>query len=64
MKPTPIHLIVSRLKRLPLGHQIAHLRALVAIESPRSIRCSELQSLLRGKIALQLRKENLQDKRA
>lgn len=65
MKPTPIHLIVSRLKRLPLHHQIAHLRALVELERPRSIRCGELQSLLSGKLMLkQLRKENRQDKRA
>lgn len=50
MKPTPIHLVVSRLKRLPLEHQIAHLRALVATERPFSVRRNELLSLLRGKL--------------
>lgn len=64
MKPTPIHLIVSRLKRLPLHHQIAHLRALVELERPHSIRCGELQSLLQAKVERQLCRENKQDKRA
>lgn len=58
MKQTPLHIIVSRLKRLPLHHQIAHLRALVALERPFSVRRSELESLLRGKMTKQLRKEN------
>lgn len=57
MKPTPIHIIVSRLKRLALPHQIAHLRALVAIEKPYSVRRNELQSLLTGKLTKQLRRE-------
>lgn len=53
----PIHIIVSRMKRLPLHHQIAHLRALIAFEKPFSIRRNELQSLLTGKLTRQLRKE-------
>lgn len=57
MKPTPIHLVVNRLKRLPLHHQIAHLRSLVATERPYSVRRNELESLLRGKVEKQLRKE-------
>jgi hypothetical protein len=58
VKPTPIFLIIARLKRLPLHHQIAHLRALIAFEKPFSIRRSELESLLCGKLTKQLRKEN------
>lgn len=57
MKQTPLHLIVSRIKRLSLPHQIAHLRALIAQEKPYSIRRNELESLLRGKMTKQLRKE-------
>lgn len=58
MKQTPLHIIVARLKRLPLHHQIAHLRALVALERPFSVRRNELESLLRGKLTKQIRKEN------
>lgn len=58
MKQTPLHIIVARLKRLPLHHQIAHLRALVALEKKYSVRRNELQSLLDGKVLKQLRKEN------
>lgn len=58
MKPTPIHVIVARLKRLPLHHQIAHIRALVALEKPFSVRRNELESLLRGKLTKQLKREN------
>lgn len=62
MKPTPIHLIVSRLKVLPLHHQIAHLQALVRTEKPYSVRRNELESLLAGKIQKQLRREIRQDR--
>ena len=55
---TPIHEIVSRMKRLPLHHRIAHLRTLVANEKPHSVRRNELQSLLEGAMLKQLRKEN------
>ncbi len=58
MKPTPIHLVVSRLKPLSLVQQIHHLRALVALERPYSVRRNELESLLRGKMERQLRKES------
>ena len=58
MKPTPLHVVLSRIKRLPLHHQIAHLRALVAIEKPFSVRRNELESVLRGKVSRQLRKES------
>ena len=62
MKPTPIHLIASRIKRLSLPHQISHLRALVSLEKPFSVRRNELQSLLEGKIIRQLKIENRKDK--
>ena len=57
MKPTPIHIVVARLRRIPLHHQISHLRALVALEKPFSVRRNELESLLTGKLTKQLRKE-------
>lgn len=58
MKPTPIHQIVARLKPLSLDQQIHHLRALVSFERPFSVRRNELESLLRGKVEKQLRKES------
>ena len=58
MKPTPLHIILARIKRLSLPHQIAHLRALLASEKPFSVRRNELESLLRGKLTKQLRREN------
>lgn len=58
MKETPIHLVCARIKRLSLPQQIHHLRALVALEKPYSVRRNELQSLLTGKLTRQLRKEN------
>lgn len=58
MKPTPIHLVIARIKPLSLPQQIHHLRALVALERPYSVRRNELESLLRGKMEKQLRKES------
>lgn len=55
---TPICIVARRIKRLPLAHQISHIRALVAKESPRSIRRVELEALLRDLVTRQLRKEN------
>ena len=55
---TPIHLIARRMQRLPLHHQIAHLRALVASEKPRSVRRVELEALLKERLTKQLRKES------
>jgi hypothetical protein len=55
---TPIHVVCSRMKRLPLHHQIAHLRALVDKEKPRSVRRVELEALLKERVTKQLRKEN------
>lgn len=58
MKPTPIHLVCAHIKRLSLPQQIHHLRALISVEKPYSVRRNELQSLLAGKLLRQLRKEN------
>jgi hypothetical protein len=44
---TPLHTIVTRLKRLPLQHQAAHLKALIDAEKPRSIRRGELEAMLK-----------------
>jgi len=59
---TPIHIIIARIKRLALPHQIAHLRALVAAEKPHSVRRNELQSLLEGKLLKQLKAENRRER--
>ena len=58
MKPTPIHVIVARIRRLALPLQIQHLRALVSLEPPYSVRRNELQSLLEGKMTKQLKRES------
>lgn len=58
MKPMPIHLVIARMKPLSLAQQIHHLRALVLLEKPYSVRRNELESLLRGKMERQLRKES------
>ncbi len=58
MKPTPLHVIVARLKRMLLHQQIAVLRSAVSHEKPYSVRRNELQSLLNGKMLKQLHKEN------
>lgn len=57
MKPQPIHLIVSRLKRMHLHDRIFELRKLVAIEKPFSVRRGELQSLLDGAVQRQIKVE-------
>lgn len=57
MKRQPIHQVIARLKPLSLTQQIHHLRALVQAEPLFSIRRNELESLLRGKMDKQLRKE-------
>lgn len=55
---TPIHVVCARMKRIPLHLQIAHLRALVKDEKPRSVRRIELEALLKERLTKQLRKEN------
>jgi len=58
MKQTPIHLVCARIRRLSLPQQIHHLRALLKLEPPFSVRRNELQSLLDGKMLKQLRRES------
>jgi len=58
MKTTPIHQVIARLKVLSLPQQIHHLRSLLKVEKPFSVRRNELQSLLEGKLLRQLRREN------
>lgn len=57
MRATPIHLIVSRLSRMPINDQVEELVQLVAAEKPFSVRKNELESLLKGKRQKQLRKQ-------
>lgn len=61
MKQLPLHMVIAKLKPLALHHQIAHLKYLVSVERPFSVRRNELQSLLEGKLTKQLRKEIRQD---
>ena len=44
---TPLHVIVSRMKRIPLRLQAEHLKALIDAEKPRSIRRGELDAMLK-----------------
>jgi hypothetical protein len=46
------------MKRLPLQHQAAHLKALIDKEKPRSIRRGELEAMLKDVRTRLLRKEN------
>lgn len=57
-KPTPLHMIVSRLRKMRLEEQISRLRVMVALEKPYSVRRNELESILTGKVTRQLRKES------
>ncbi len=57
MKPQPLHLIVSRLRRMKLADRIAELRTLLAAERPYSVRRNELQSLLDGAVMKQIKHE-------
>ena len=57
MKPTPLHLIVARLRKMRLEEQISRLRVMVALEKPYSLRRQELEDLLQFKVTRQLRKE-------
>lgn len=54
----PIHVIISRLRRLTLAEQIDRLVALAAAEKPHSIRREELLSLLRQKRNRELRRSS------
>lgn len=54
---TPIHEIVRRMKRFPLAHQAAHLKALIDAEKPRSIRRGELEAMLKDVNLRRLKQE-------
>ncbi|MCK1465812.1 hypothetical protein IVB34_47900 [Bradyrhizobium sp. 2] len=45
---TPLHLIVTRMKRLPLRRKLRTSRPLSTLEKPCSIRRSELEAMLKG----------------
>lgn len=54
---TPILLLERRIRRLARPHRIAHLRALILFEQPRSIRRAELEAVLKLEVTAQIRKE-------
>jgi|SoimicmetaTmtLAB_FD_contig_31_5507728_length_289_multi_1_in_0_out_0_1 hypothetical protein len=55
---TPVATVLIRMKRLPLRHRIAHLRALIRRQPPCSIRREELAALLRDEMTAQPGKES------
>lgn len=58
MKPMAIHLIITRIKPLPLQEQIDYLRAALKLEKRFSVRRNEIESLLCGKLTKQLLRES------
>jgi hypothetical protein len=54
---TPLHTIMTRMKRLPLRHQAAHLKALIDAEKPRSVRRKELEAMARDVMLRRLKSE-------
>ena len=52
-----LHQIITRMKRLPVQHRIAHLRALLSVEKPYSQRRCELEDLLQVEVLKQLKRE-------
>jgi hypothetical protein len=54
---TPLHVIVTRMKRLPLRHQAAHLKALIDAEKPRSMRRRELEAMAKDVMLRRLKSE-------
>jgi hypothetical protein len=57
MTKPPIAQVLHRIARLPLHHKIAHLRALIEFEPPRSIRREELIAALKPLVTRQVKKE-------
>jgi hypothetical protein len=57
MKPS-VCMVARRIQRLSLTQQIHHVRALVKLESPQSIRRHELECLLRDLMTRQLKRES------
>ena len=60
MNKPSIAQVLNRIARLSLHHRIDHLRKLIELEPPRSIRREELIAALKPFIAKQLRKETRQ----
>jgi hypothetical protein len=56
--PTPIDVMIARMKPLPRRHRIAHLRALIRHAPDGSIRCDELAALLRAQWTARPANEN------
>jgi hypothetical protein len=52
-----IHEITNRLRRMNLAEGNAYLQGMIRMEKPKSVRRSELESLLRERVTKQLRKE-------
>jgi hypothetical protein len=57
MSKIPLHLIMSRLRRMKLDDQLDLLVKLVAAEKPYSVRRNELMSLLQGKRSKQIKRD-------
>jgi hypothetical protein len=57
MNKPSIAQVIRRMARLPLHHRIAHLRALIALEPPRSYRRDELLAELKPLVSRQVKKE-------
>ncbi len=57
MKQTPIVEILRRIKPLSPIHKAAHLRALIGVEQPRSMRRAELEAALKEIITRQPKRE-------
>lgn len=64
MTKTPLHLIISRLRRMKLDDQIDELVKLVAAEKPYSVRRNELLSLLQGKKHKQIKRDTRRQRAA
>ena len=63
MKPSIVE-ILRRIRPLSPVHKAHHLRALIALERPRSIRRTELEAALQDIINRQLKLEIRQDRKA
>jgi hypothetical protein len=58
MRAMTIFETLRRLNRMPRHHRIAHLKALLANEKPRSVRASELSAALKREVTAQIKREN------
>ena len=53
-----IFTVLQRMRRLSRPNRIAHLKALISLEAPRSIRRHELEAALKREMLAQLKAEN------